>query len=145
MKDFKFTEAERNAITNEATAIMQEEEHFLIPDFIERIEAIIQARADADGCADKDREIAELRIIDQYRLRLESELTDKKLEIDKLNDSLTVLIRRVAELEQTTPNLVLPSEEKKYTRFELERAHMAGWNNIDFEDWIKNLNPHITE
>lgn len=90
MKDFKFTEEERDDIAEGFCDVGDKS----LDDIFDRIEAIIQARADA---------------------------------------------------EQTTPKLVLTSEEKKYTRFELERAHMAGWNNIDFEDWIKNLNPHINE
>ena len=60
MKDFKFTKEERDTIANEMVAYEQDPS-MMQGVVIGRIESLIQARADADGCAAKDAERAELK------------------------------------------------------------------------------------
>ena len=62
MKDFKFTKEERDSIEDFTLDQVIERNFGGIENVTDYIESLIQSRADADGCAAKDAEIAELKL-----------------------------------------------------------------------------------
>lgn len=96
-------------------------------------------------CADKDREISLLKKeLDRAKEEIEKSHMDKiysihdlKSELSAANESLTVMLRKNAELlELVRPEVVVPSEKDSWF------AYGKAWN--DCIESIKSLNPTIS-